>query len=146
MSQRGQPIAIVVAGLSLFVATAAAGNAPGRAVVADWYDNGKLDRSWSCDRLLDGLTSLSENSRPRYLSMRQDIERQLRTRCAAWKGGASEFKTTPWEATTEFNSGHAEAEIINYRVPWKLVLTGLLAGGLTVLIGAVLASQRRLRP
>ena len=163
----GRTIAIVIVGLSLLVAAAAAANAPGRAVVDDWYDNGKLDGSWSCDRLLDGLTSLSEDRRPGYFSMRDDIERQLRARCAAWKGTASELETTPSEASiqfssgrtavfesnttreaslTEFNSADADLETTDYPVPWDIVITGLLAGGLTILIGAVLASQRRLRP
>jgi len=154
-------------GLSLFVAAAPAGNAPGAAVVDDWYDNRKLDRSWRCDRLLDGLTSLSENRRPGYFSMRDDIERQLRARCAAWKGAASERGATPSVTSyqfssggraffesdtareaplTEFNSADAVTESGDYAVPWDVVITGLLAGALPVLMGAVLASQRRLRP
>ena len=57
-----------------------------------------------------------------------------------------ESDTTREASLTEFSSADAEMETTDYPVPWDIVITGLLAGGLTVLIGAVLASQRRLRP
>jgi hypothetical protein len=151
-------IAIV---LSVCVASASAARSCGRAVIADWADNGELDRSWSCECVLDGLASLAVDARPVSFSMR-DIERHVRGRCVSWQVPLSELgltreaepmaDATPSEVElfeptlTEFSSAATDTEVTDYPVPWDIVIGGMAAGGLVVLIGAAAVRQRRLRP
>ena len=66
----GRTVAVTVLALSLFAGSATAGQSCGSAVIRDWYDNEKFDRSWNCDCMLDGLTLLPEDGRRAYLSAR----------------------------------------------------------------------------
>jgi hypothetical protein len=97
----------------------------------------------SCDGLIDGLTSIAENRRPGYVSMRADIERQLADTVRSLDGGRrSGFSSDSGfdsdnrseASSTNLNSADGDPPITIYRVPWDLVLTSVLAGGLTVLL------------
>ena len=61
--------ALILAGIALavsaFVGTAVAARACERAVIDDWYDNGALDRSWSC-RCVDYAIALLPDRQPPY--------------------------------------------------------------------------------
>jgi len=146
------------------VGAAAAANQGGREVLADWNDNQTLDRSWSCEFLLDGLAWLPADRRPEDLPMRDDIERQLRVQCADWKG-ATKVESTSGARPTQFSSaGRAVFESdtmrsatpaefnpayndtgTEYPVPWEIVIAGIVSGGLVVLIGASAARHWRMR-
>ena len=128
-------------------------------MIDDLYDNGELDLSWNCERLLDALNALSESSRPRYLSMLDELDGRLRAECTAWPvpvnnepeltvgstsvAPASEYEATPYRPRAEFKPADSGSEEI-YSVPWEIVVAGVVSGGLVVLIGAAAVREWRL--
>jgi hypothetical protein len=162
--------AIVGLAALLVVGAAAASRPCGRAVIDDWYDNGRIDRSWGCACLLDGLTMLPEVHRSGYDSMRNELERQVRAQCARWRvpvnqseanasgseselnvsgfeTPAAEFETRLEATPTEFDATDTDTDTGEiYAVPWEIVVAGIVSGGLVVLIGAAVLRQWRLRP
>ena len=149
--------------VSLVTATTAPAQPCGRGALDDLYDNGKLDHSWRCRCLLDGLVLLPEDSRPEHASMRDEVERQLRVQCAGWSGRvyegepAVETRTayppplvgsvTPQRVSlNEFPSDDGDTGDRTYPVPWAIVIAGIVSGGLVVLLGAAAVRQWRLRP
>ena len=158
----------VLAVVSLVTATTAPAQPCGRGALDDLYDNGKLDHSWRCKCLLDGLVLLPEDSRPERVSMRDEVERHLRAQCTAWSGRVYEGETavgaptayqptaypsplvgsvTPLRASlTEFPSDESGTGDRSYPVPWAIVIAGIVSGGLVVLVGAAAVHQWRLRP
>ena len=152
---------LVIVGLAslLAVGAAAASRTCGRAVLDDWYDNGKIDRSWNCECLLDGLTLLPEVPRSASVSRRDELERKVRARCVDWpvpvneaelivSGSelpASESRTMAEATLNEFHPAGSDTGD-NYSVPWEIIVAGIVTGGLLVLIGAAAVRQWRLRP
>ena len=128
-------------------------------MIADLRDNGTLDRSWSCERLLDALTELSEAGQPGSLSMLDELDGRLRAECTAWPVpvnqreltvGVSSQTASESEALdaplTEFQPADA-ASVEIYSAPWEIVVAGIVSGGLVVLIGAAAVRHwRLLRP
>ena len=125
----------------------------------DWYDNGTIERSWSCECLLDGLTLLPEVSGSASVSIGDELERELRARCVDQPLPVNEAELvvsgseapaigsgTMLEATpTEFHVADSDTGD-SYSVPWEIVVAGIVSGGLLVLIGAAAVRQWRLRP
>ena len=136
-------VALAVVALS-FVAGTATAQPCGRAVIDDWYDNGKFDHSWSCDCLLDALTVLPEGVRPRFVPIRdQEVGQQLRTRCVHRDNATSEPVKRLLES--RFRGNDTSIGVHDDVLPWHLVIVGMVTGGLLVLIGAAAIRQRRLR-
>ena len=82
----GHTLAVAGLTLTLVVGTAAAARPSGQAVIDDWDDNGRIDRSWSCELALDGLArDRGADRRPGNVAMQTAIERHVRGQCAARK-------------------------------------------------------------
>jgi hypothetical protein len=159
-------IAVLAVVASLVTATTAPAQSCGREALDDSYDNGTIDRSWSCKCLLDGLTLPPEDGRTGYVSVRDEIERHVRAECTGWPVPVSDSglettftesartpeatfteSATTVEATfTEFHPAASETGDSIYSVPWAIVIAGIVSGGLVVLIGAAAVRQWRLRP
>ena len=136
----------VLAVVALFVtATTAPAQSCGRETLSDSYDNGRIDLSWGCECLLDGLTLLAEDSRPEYFSMTREIERHVRAECTGWLVPVDESELMLQATVTEFHRADSGAGHGIYSVPWEIVIAGIVAGGLVVLIGAAAVRQWRLR-
>jgi hypothetical protein len=136
-------VALAVVALS-FVAGSAAAQPCGRAVLDDWYDNGKFDHSWSCDCLLDALTLLPEDVRPRFVPIQEEeVGRQLRARCVDRDIATSEPVVTLLES--RFPGTDRSIGVDDDLLPWHIAIVGMVTGGLLVLIGAAAVRQRRLR-
>ena len=73
---------------SAFTGFAVAAQPCGRAVIDDWYDNGTLDKAWSCDCLRDAIDRLPD-MRPPYSSAQDYFQRQIDVKVA--QGRASKF-------------------------------------------------------
>lgn len=134
---------LVIVGLAalLLVGAGAASRSSGRVVVDDLYDNGKIDRSWNCEGLLDGLTLLPEVSRSGYLSLRDELEQQVRAQCTEWPVPVNQSELV---ILTEFRPVDANAGDI-YSIPWDIVIAGIVAGCLVILMGAAVLRQWRPR-
>ena len=111
-------------------------------MVDDLSDNGRIDHSWNCERLLDGLTLLPEASRPGYVSLRDELEQHLRGQCAEWPVPVHESELV---TLTEFHPVDAGTGDI-YSVPWEIVIAGIVSGCLVVLTGAAAVRLWRPRP
>jgi hypothetical protein len=79
--QHGLRALAALAAVALAVLAAAAGTAPAapacaRQVVADWYDNGRVDRLYPLHCYRDAIKTLPEDVRA-YSSAKDDIERAL---------------------------------------------------------------------
>ncbi len=155
---------LVIAGLAaLLVAGAAMSSRPcGRDVMADLSDNGRIDRSWNCKCLLDGLIRAPELTESVSLSMREELEKKLRAQCVGWRLAPEQFELTASSpelvsgdadatleaALTEFNAVEIQAAATaadgGYSVPWEIVVVGVLSGCLAVLIGAAAVRRWRL--
>jgi hypothetical protein len=167
-------VALALVALAL-IASSAAAQPCGQAVLDDWYDNGSFDRHWGCNCMLDALAVLPEDGRQRLFAAQEATERQLRARCAAGRDvrAASEASARELtEATGEGTSyatdeqpaadapvepivtlalpsragGARESGGVDDFVPWQSVIVGMVTGGLLVLIGAAAFRQRGLRP
>jgi hypothetical protein len=159
----------VLAVVSLATATTAPAQPCGRGALDDLHDNGKLDHSWRCKCMLDGLVLVPEDSRSERVSMRDEVERHLRAQCTGWSGRvyegepAVETRTaveaptayppppvgsvTPLRASlNEFPSDDGDTGDRTYPVPWAIVIAGIVSGGLVILLGAAAVRQWRLRP
>ena len=128
-------------------------------MIEDWYDNGKIDRSWNCECLLDGLTLLPGVSQSGHVSMRDELERQVRAQCVNWSVPVNDSEVTArgsemaaseaeiatlYPTLTEFHPADTDTGDI-YSVPWAIVVAGIVSGCLVVLIGAAAVRQWPLR-
>lgn len=90
--------------------------------------------------------SLPPASQPGYVSMRDDVERQVRAHCADWPVPLNESELAVELTPAEFNSADTNTGVANYHVPWDIVLAGMVAGGRGVVFVAAAVRQRRPRP
>ena len=144
-----------VAAIALSLAPAA--HAGGQDVLDDLRDNGRIDSTWSCDRLLDGLVLTTQDA-----SMQRATAPQVRRRCTSWKVPTNDstpatqitFEAAPVTRAVRFESDRPPTETFaapatiesgGDLLPWHVFVVGIVAGGLIVLAGAA-AHRRRLRP
>ena len=85
--------AIVLAALAAGTGSALAAPACARQVVADWYDNGRVDRLYPLRCYRDAIKTLPEDVRA-YSSAKDDIERALQFRMRG-KSDPGESPTPP---------------------------------------------------
>jgi len=141
---------LVVVLVTLSIVGTAAGRPGGPDVLDDVHDNGRIDRTWTCERLLDGLTSLPQDE-ARALD---EIERHLRSECGRFKGRTSqsmpatvvELEVSAPLTVVETFAAPTDLEGDTGFFPWDVFVVGLIAGGLIVLAGAAAHRRRRLPP
>lgn len=126
-------LAAVALALSTIGGTAVAARPCERAVIDDWYDNGTLDRSWSC-RCVDDAIALLPDRPPPHSATNNDVGRQLaRQPCLGMRESVIEATLTVASAT-EDNSSHGSSSL-----RWAFILISL---GLAALAGHVVRRRR----
>jgi uncharacterized membrane protein YedE/YeeE len=138
-SMKGSILAAVALALSMFVGTAVAARPCERAVIDDWYDNGRFDRTWSCQCLRDAIDLLPD-IRPPYSSTSDDLQQQLeRQQCEGTRQNDIEGTLTVSAAPGSDKS----IRVGDDSFPWGVAIVGGLALGLVALIGIGVHRQRR---